>query len=188
MGVAQVSILVEQVFCRPITVGKGFPDLAIIVDHDGVGQTKFANAPLDVGFVLRKGEFRGVHPDHGESLIAVALVPGLHVREGADAVDASVIPEIDQHDPPAQLSKTKRSGIQPSVPNFRGTHSAFFYSHAWNVSSFSPTSLAQCCTSAWCSEVKAAGKWLSISSSPTTLPCTNTGTTISDLVSSEQAR
>src|ERR1051325_6456946 len=107
MGVPQISLLVEQVFCRPIPVGKSFPDLAIAVDHDGIGQSKFANAPLDVGFVLRKGKFRGVHTDHSKSLVAVALVPGLNVWKGANAVDASVIPEIDQHDPPAQLPKAK---------------------------------------------------------------------------------
>ena len=51
-----------------------------------------------------------------------------------------------------------------------------------------PTSAAQYSTRARSASPKAAGKWLSMSSSPTTLPRTNTGTTISDLVSVEQAR
>jgi hypothetical protein len=51
-----------------------------------------------------------------------------------------------------------------------------------------PTRLAQYSTSSRSSSLKAARKWLSISSSPTTLPRTKMGTTISDLVSCEHAR
>src|SRR5258708_22603156 len=52
----------------------------------------------------------------------------------------------------------------------------------------SPFTLPQCSVSSRSSGPKAARKWLSISSSPTTFLFTNTGTTISDLVSMEQAR
>jgi hypothetical protein len=51
-----------------------------------------------------------------------------------------------------------------------------------------PTKLAQYSTSSRSSSLKAARKWLSISSSPTTFPRTKMGTTISDLVSCEHAR
>ena len=40
----------------------------------------------------------------------------------------------------------------------------------------------------WGDAVKAAGVWLSMSSSPTATPLTKTGATISDLVSREHAR
>jgi hypothetical protein len=55
-------------------------------------------------------------------------------------------------------------------------------------SSQRPRTAAACSQMARSSEVKAARKWLSISISPTTFFSTKTGTTISDLVSSEQAR
>src|SRR5437868_4499600 len=62
------------------------------------------------------------------------------------------------------------------------------YSSSGCLSRYSPTSAAQLSTSARSARLKAAGTWLSISSSPTTFPCTKTGATISDLVSREQAR
>src|SRR5438105_4743080 len=60
--------------------------------------------------------------------------------------------------------------------------------HDRDFSSCLPTSDAQYSTSFRSWSPKAAGKWLSMSSSPMTFPRTNTGTTISDLVSVEHAR
>src|SRR5205807_8938270 len=63
-----------------------------------------------------------------------------------------------------------------------------FQAKAVDFSSCLPTKAAQYSTSSRSSPAKAAGKWLSISSSPTTLPRTKIGTTISDFVSVEHAR
>src|SRR5690348_15024502 len=63
-----------------------------------------------------------------------------------------------------------------------------FQAQAVDFSSCLPTNAAQYSTSSRSSPAKAAGKWLSISSSPTTLLRTKIGTTISDLVSVEHAR
>src|SRR5438552_17064907 len=64
----------------------------------------------------------------------------------------------------------------------------FFQAQAVDFSSCLPTNAAQYSTSSPSSPAKAAGKWLSISCSPTTLPRTKIGTTISDLVAVEHAR
>src|SRR5436305_11608956 len=103
-------------------------------------------------------------------------MPGLNIGQRSNAVHAGVIPEIDQHHATAQLPEAQRSRVQPYAPNLRRAHFPFFHSHEEEVSSFRPTSLAQCCTRSWCSLVNAAGKWLSMSSSPAILPCTKTGT------------
>src|SRR5580704_16839133 len=55
-------------------------------------------------------------------------------------------------------------------------------------SSQRPSTEAACSQRSRSSAVKAAGKWLSMSSSPTTFLSTKTGSTISDFVSTEQAR
>jgi hypothetical protein len=56
------------------------------------------------------------------------------------------------------------------------------------VSRYLPSTTAACSQSLRSSGPNAARKWLSMSSSPTILPFAKTGTTISDLVSREQAR
>src|SRR5437762_12718014 len=63
-----------------------------------------------------------------------------------------------------------------------------FQAQAVDFSSCLPTNAAQYSTSSRPSPPKAARKWLSISSSHTTLPRTNIGTTISDFVSVEHPR
>src|ERR1700722_19637541 len=138
---AQVAILIEQVFGGPVAVGERFPYLAIAVDHHRIGQPKLANAAIYVRFILREGKLRRVHADHSQSLVPIALMPGLHVRQSSNAVDASVIPEIHEHDTPAQLPETERSGIQPHSSNFRRSYRALFNSQ--DFSNLFPTSSAQ---------------------------------------------
>ena len=49
-----------------------------------------------------EGELRRMHADHEETLILVFLGPGLDIGDRAQAIDAGVGPEIDQHDLTAQ--------------------------------------------------------------------------------------
>ena len=147
VAVTKIAILVEQVFRRPVPVGKGFPDFAVTVDHDGIGKAKLADAALYVRFILREGELRGVDSDYRQTLIAIALVPGLHVRKCTDAVDAGVVPEVHEDDPSPQLAKTEWCGIQPDTTDLRGANFALLNSHCFEFSSFLPTRAAQCWTS-----------------------------------------
>ena len=66
---------------------------------------KFMDRALHIRFIVRESEFRRVHSNHRETFVLVALVPGLNVRKGSNAVHASVVPEIDKHDPATQLAK-----------------------------------------------------------------------------------
>src|ERR1039458_285408 len=111
----------------------------------------------------------------------------LHIGQCTDAVDAGIVPEVHQNDASAQLAETQRRRIQPNASDLGRAHLAFFNSHS-DCSSFLPTTSAQYWTSVWSSVPNAAAKWLSISSSPATCFFTKMGTTISDLVSREQAR
>src|SRR6202007_3318308 len=81
MAIAQVAVFIEKIFCRPVTVGESFPDFAIAVDHNWIRQGELANATLHIGFVLREGELRRVDADYSQSLVAIAFMPGLHIRK-----------------------------------------------------------------------------------------------------------
>ena len=59
-------------------------------------------ARADVGGLALEGELRRVDADDRQALGAVALVPGLEVGQRAQAVDAGVRPEVDEHDAAAQ--------------------------------------------------------------------------------------
>src|SRR5262245_1901641 len=104
MGEAQVPLSIQKKLGRPATAGKGMPYLVIAIDDDGISQTKFPNAALNVRLVLRKGELWRVHADDGQSMIFIAFMPGLYVRQGADTVHTGVVPEVNQHHAPAQLA------------------------------------------------------------------------------------
>ena len=58
-------------------------------------------------------EFGVMHADDFEAVFMVALVPLLIFREGAYAVDAGVLPKIDQHYLSGQPSHGQRLRIDP---------------------------------------------------------------------------
>ncbi len=98
MQVPDAPLGVDQVVGRPIVVVKGAPQLAVVVDGDRIGDAEIPDGLFDIGLVALKGEFRGVDADDNQALIAIGLVPGLHIGQRAQTVDARIGPEIDQHD------------------------------------------------------------------------------------------
>ena len=143
----------------------GVPDAEdLVADFRVHAEFFFQLAPervtrLLAGLDLAAGEL----PLQGKRLVAGALanqdLSALQDERGRDALEGTAAPRWFRRNP---------------------LHSCF--------SSRRPTSSAQCSTNLRSSAVKAAGKWLSMSISPTTCPRTKTGATISDLVSREQAR
>src|SRR5215469_6360823 len=97
VSVPQIPVFIEKIFGWPVAIGKCLPDLAVAVDHDWIGQPKFADAASNIRFILCEGELRRVYANDGQTLFPIALMPGLYVGQRADAVDAGVVPEIDQH-------------------------------------------------------------------------------------------
>src|SRR5262249_21677031 len=58
-----------------------------------------------------------VHPDHAQPEVRVALVPRLHIRRGAQRVDASEVPELDEDRVAAQLRlHPEERDVQPFEP------------------------------------------------------------------------
>ena len=66
--------------------------------RDRIGDAEVLDGLADVATSLLEGELRRVHADHHQALILVLLGPGLDVGQRAQAVDAGVGPEVDQHD------------------------------------------------------------------------------------------
>src|SRR6266498_5623218 len=60
-----------------------------------------------------EGELRRVDADDDQSAPVVRAVPGLYVRQRAQAVDAGIRPEVDQDDLAAQLPERQRLAVDP---------------------------------------------------------------------------
>src|SRR5207244_8543849 len=92
-------------------------------------QPEVSNSAFHIRFVLREGEFRRMYTDHRESLIAIPLVPGLHVWQRSNAVHTGVVPEIHQHRASAQLPEAEWQRIKPHSTDLRSSYLAFLDSH-----------------------------------------------------------
>src|SRR5579883_1506932 len=188
MRPAKIAFPIQQILCWPCTIGEGLPEFVVAINHDGISQSKLADAALDVRFILRKGEFRRVYADYRQAFVPISLMPGLDIRQSTNAVEAGVIPEINQYNAATELPQAQRRGVKPDAANLGRAYGAFVHLHVRTFSRCRPTRDAQYSTNSRSSPENAAGKWLSISSSPTTLPPLKMGTTISDFVSIEHAR
>ncbi|SMP00021.1 hypothetical protein SAMN06265221_1562 [Paracoccus laeviglucosivorans] len=109
-----LALGVDEVMRGPILVLEGAPDGIVVVDRNRIGDRQVGHGLFDVGKLFLKGEFRGVDADHDQSLILVFLGPGPDIGDGAQAVDAGIGPEIDQHDLALQLLGRQRVRVQPA--------------------------------------------------------------------------
>ena len=92
-------------------------------DTIGYSRPKRAAASCDVRALAREGKFRRVHSDDHQPVVRVAAMPSHHVRQRADAIDAGVVPEIDQHDRlVAQILENDRAALNPSPPSSSGAN------------------------------------------------------------------
>ena len=118
VGVADVAVGVDEVLGRPVLVAVGVPGAEFVVLDDRIVDAFGSIAVFDVaGFALER-ELGAVDADDRQAVLAVALVPGLQVGQGADAVDAAVGPEVDQDDLAAQLPHRQRlvaGGVEPAL-------------------------------------------------------------------------
>ena len=98
VGVADVAVLVYEVFGRPVPVFEGVPGPEVVVLEDRVLKAELFDGVDHVLPDLLELELRSVYPQDDETLICVLCVPLLDVGQGADAVDAGVGPEVDEND------------------------------------------------------------------------------------------
>ena len=86
MKVVFFLVLVKQEAGRPAPVAELLPQLELDVDQHRVGDLQARHRRLDRLGITRWLKAGGVGADHPQAGILVALVPGLHVRLGADRV------------------------------------------------------------------------------------------------------
>src|SRR4051794_39478457 len=96
MMVADAALSIDEVVRGPIAVLERVPDHIAVIESDGIADAEVGDGLPDVARIAFERELRSVHADHDQPILAIALVPGLHVRDGTQAVDAAVGPEVDQ--------------------------------------------------------------------------------------------
>src|SRR5208282_5033519 len=82
---------------RPAVGSIGFPGGALLVGDHRPGQAKALGGGADVVHVESDIEFAVMHADDFEAVGMIFAVPALDDAEIADAVDAGVLPEVDEH-------------------------------------------------------------------------------------------
>src|SRR5581483_1031825 len=103
-----VPFFIDEIFGWPAAAGKQLPKFVIAVYHDGIGEPEFPHTALDVGLVLSKSELGCMYANDREAFVAIAVVPGFHVGQSTNAIDASVVPEVHQHGAAPKLAEAQR--------------------------------------------------------------------------------
>lgn len=110
----QASFLVVEVLVRPDRVAVALPNDEVVVEHDRPGHAEPLCGGRNVCALRRKIKLRRVNADDYEPFVAIAPVPFAQVGQRTKAVDAGVLPKIDEHDLSAKLRGIDWSAVQPT--------------------------------------------------------------------------
>ena len=118
LGVADLTVRVDQILRGPVLIAPGVPGAVAVVLHDGVAQAVGRDRLGDVPGVLLERELRRLDADDVEAIAMVGRVEALEERQRPDAVDARVRPEIDEHDAAMEAMDGERPAagrVEPSL-------------------------------------------------------------------------
>ena len=96
--VADAAVDAEQVLGGPEAVLERAPRAEVVVLRHRPSDVEAVHRREHVVCLVLEVELRGVHADDDEAAGGVLRVPVAQVGQGADAVDAGVGPEVDEHD------------------------------------------------------------------------------------------
>src|SRR5436190_18983497 len=113
MVIADAALRIDEVMGGPESVVERAPQIVAVVERDRITDAEIADRAGDVRRLALEGELGRVNADHDEAVLAIFLVPRLHVRQRPQAVDAAVGPEIDHNDLAFELVAGERAGIEP---------------------------------------------------------------------------
>ena len=102
-----------KVLGRPETVFVALPDGEIIVLHHRPGHLVVLGGLHHVFIHFLEMELRRVDADYDQTVVGVAFVPSPQVGKRADAVDAGISPEINQHDLASQPFHREWAAVDP---------------------------------------------------------------------------
>ena len=129
MMVADTAFGIDEVMRRPVVVIERAPDLVVVVDGHRIIDLEIGHCLLDVTDDLLEGEFRRVHADYHKTLVLVFVGPCADVRQRAQAIDAGIGPEIDQHHLALERLARQRRRVQPFHRAVERGHGALHRQH-----------------------------------------------------------
>ncbi len=112
--VAHAALRIDEVQRGPGLVAERLPDREVVVDGDGPVGVQVRQRLAHALRVVLELELGRVHADDDQALARVRAGPGAHVGQRAQAVDAGIGPEVDQHHLAAQALERERRRVEPA--------------------------------------------------------------------------
>ncbi len=103
-----MTVAVDQVLGRPVAVAERVPRAVVVVQRHRIAHAQPGDRSADVVGLVLERELGRVYADDLQALVPVGVVPGTEVGQRAQAVDAGVRPEVDQHHLAAQAGDGER--------------------------------------------------------------------------------
>lgn len=88
MLVDDISILIDEIFCRPVSVIVGIPGSEIIIECNRIFYTSFFDCFFYISWELFKGKFRRMNTENYESIFLIFLMPRIEIWLSADTINA----------------------------------------------------------------------------------------------------
>ena len=110
---ANAALRVDEVVRGPVLIVESLPDGIVIVERDRIGDFQVRDGAAHIARILLERKLRGMDADHHQPMILIFVVPTLHIGQRAQAIDAGISPEIDEHHLAAQPLRRQGWRIQP---------------------------------------------------------------------------
>ena len=123
--IALPPLRIEEVVRRPVIVLERRPHDQLVIERDGVADVQILDRLAHIIGIAFEGEFRGMDADHHQSIVGIGVVPGAHIGNGADAIDAAVGPEVDEHDLALELLAGQSGAVDPRAERVERRQLAF---------------------------------------------------------------
>src|SRR5579863_3541429 len=98
MVMADAAGTINKIVGGPVGVAESGPNLAVVVDRDGIGDLEFAHGLAHIVEVFFESELWRVHADDNQTAVLILFRPRADIGQSAQAVDTGVSPEIHQDD------------------------------------------------------------------------------------------
>ena len=106
MGVSYATIFIYQVFGWPISVFKSSPGPVVIILRHRIMNIILFNGVLYVLRLFLKFKLGSMNTQNHKIILSVFVIPGSHIRQCPDAINAGICPEINKnHLPPKSRNR-----------------------------------------------------------------------------------
>ena len=116
VDVPHVAGAVDQIVGRPVLVRVRVPGPEVVVERHRMLDAEVLHGSAHVARLVLEGELRARGRRRRQAIAPVRVVPRLHVRQLAQAVDARVGPEVHEHDLSAKARQGQRATARRVEP------------------------------------------------------------------------